>query len=1055
MGSAFALVLHTHLPMVLNHGRWPHGSDWLCEAAFECYLPLLETAHRLVADGISPKWTINLSPILSEQLASPEFQKELSFYYENVRRACVESRAHFEAGGNKEIVRLTSFWEEFYERMWEMHRRIGGDIPGTFAELQRGGHVEMITCAATHGYLPLLGRDESIHLQLRTAVETHRRHFGQAPRGIWLPECAYRPRYEWTPPTGRDSGRVRWVRAGIEELLAGHGLEYFVADAHLVSAGAPVFLYRDFVPLKARRDEPASSVPSTEARSPYAPYRVASRGGTGAAIAFFRDPKTTLQVWSREHGYPGDYAYLEFHKKHFPGGLRFWRITDSSGDLGRKIAYDPALAAQKVGLQARHFVELVTSTLATAGAAGPAVVCSPYDAELFGHWWFEGPLWLEQVAREMARGAAVTPATLGEALAAVEPRATLALPEGSWGGRGGSPRASRAPPTTRTRCAGSSARTSASPTSSRRGAWARPGRAERDAAAGPGPRDDHGRRQGRAAPAAHPRALQVGGAVRRAVPARRFRAVELHELRAPVDLRPRPVQIAVAHRAPARRVADERTAARLLRHGRPAPDALRVGLVPGHRRRRAPEPEPDRRLQRRRDRDLRLGPHLPDGRGPDARLPPGGRRRRHDRHTPRARRARVLLRRAARGSAEVRRRVRGEASGAGPHARHPGLRPRLDGQLSLFAPGAHRRPPRRRAAVHGPRLRPLDHPGAGGRRARLRLRLPDERGAGGEALRGARVLARRRHDRGLLGGPHGPPLLVAGRRSRPPLLADPERASSRPGRAVPRRGRRQRPDRRGVARQARHDPQLDPRPERVGERGRRHRGLDRHGPHDGGQGRPAPARDHRPLQHHPRGHRDRYRSRAGPAAVLRRPLRARRGAARRPSRVVEGRRRILTRSIVIHGHFYQPPRENPWLESVEVQDGAAPFHDWNERVTAECYAPNTAARRVDEQNRILDIVNNFEKISFNAGPTLLAWLDRHRPDVCAKIVAADRASVTARGGHGNAIAQVYNHMIMPLALRRDKVTQVRWGVEDFRARFGREPEGCWLPVSADDYESVA
>src|SRR3989441_475659 len=257
MGSSFALVLHTHLPMVLNHGRWPHGSDWLCEAAFECYLPLLETAHRLVADGISPKWTINLSPILTEQLASPEFQKELSFYYENVRRACVESRAHFEGGGSKEIVRLTSFWEEFYERMWEMHRRIGGDIPG------------------------------------------------------------------------------------IEELRARHGLESFVADAHLVSAGDPVFLYRDFVPFKAGRDVPASSVPGTEARSPYASYRVASRGGSGTAVAFFRDPKTTLQVWSRAHGYPGDYAYLEFHKKHFPGGLRFWRITDNSGDLGRKIAYDP------------------------------------------------------------------------------------------------------------------------------------------------------------------------------------------------------------------------------------------------------------------------------------------------------------------------------------------------------------------------------------------------------------------------------------------------------------------------------------------------------------------------------------------------------------------------------------------------------------------------------------------------------------------------------------------------------------------------------------------
>ena len=161
----------------------------------------------------------------------------------------------------------------------------------------------------------------------------------------------------------------------------------------------------------------------------------------------------------------------------------------------------------------------------------------------------------------------------------------------------------------------------------------------------------------------------------------------------------------------------------------------------------------------------------------------------------------------------------------------------------------------------------------------------------------------------------------------------------------------------------------------------------------------------------------------------------------------------MNRAIVIHGHFYQPPRENPWLETVEVQDSAAPYHDWNERVTAECYAPNTAARRVDEQNRVLDIVNNFEKISFNIGPTLFAWLERHRPDVYAKIIEADRASVAARG-HGNACAQVFNHMIMPLATRRDKVTQVRWGIEDFRARFGREPEGLWLPETAVDNESL-
>ena len=160
------------------------------------------------------------------------------------------------------------------------------------------------------------------------------------------------------------------------------------------------------------------------------------------------------------------------------------------------------------------------------------------------------------------------------------------------------------------------------------------------------------------------------------------------------------------------------------------------------------------------------------------------------------------------------------------------------------------------------------------------------------------------------------------------------------------------------------------------------------------------------------------------------------------------------RYIAIHGHFYQPPRENPWLERVEVQDSAHPYHDWNDRITDECYAPNSAARRVDGDGRILDVVNNYEKISFNVGPTLLAWLELHRPAVYASILDADRRSVVARGGHGNAIAQVYGHAILPLCTLRDKITQVRWGIEDFRARFGREPEGMWLPETAVDTESL-
>jgi alpha-amylase/alpha-mannosidase (GH57 family) len=158
------------------------------------------------------------------------------------------------------------------------------------------------------------------------------------------------------------------------------------------------------------------------------------------------------------------------------------------------------------------------------------------------------------------------------------------------------------------------------------------------------------------------------------------------------------------------------------------------------------------------------------------------------------------------------------------------------------------------------------------------------------------------------------------------------------------------------------------------------------------------------------------------------------------------------RFLAIHGHFYQPPRENPWLEEVEVEPGAAPYHDWNERITAECYAANTAARLDDGEARV---VNNFEKISFNFGPTLLSWLDRHAPVTYRKIVEADRTSREVRHGHGNAIAQAYNHVIMPLASRRDKVTQVGWGIEDFRHRFGRDPEGMWLPETAVDRETLA
>ena len=163
----------------------------------------------------------------------------------------------------------------------------------------------------------------------------------------------------------------------------------------------------------------------------------------------------------------------------------------------------------------------------------------------------------------------------------------------------------------------------------------------------------------------------------------------------------------------------------------------------------------------------------------------------------------------------------------------------------------------------------------------------------------------------------------------------------------------------------------------------------------------------------------------------------------------------MNRYICIHGHFYQPPRENPWLEAVELQHSAYPYHDWNERITAECYAPNAASRILDGGGRIERIVNNYSNISFNYGPTLLSWLEDKAPDTYQAILAADQLSRKNFSGHGSAIAQVYNHMILPLANARDKETQIIWGIRDFERRFGRHPEGMWLPETAVDLETLS
>ncbi|HEY4652515.1 MAG TPA: DUF3536 domain-containing protein, partial [Pontibacter sp.] len=162
----------------------------------------------------------------------------------------------------------------------------------------------------------------------------------------------------------------------------------------------------------------------------------------------------------------------------------------------------------------------------------------------------------------------------------------------------------------------------------------------------------------------------------------------------------------------------------------------------------------------------------------------------------------------------------------------------------------------------------------------------------------------------------------------------------------------------------------------------------------------------------------------------------------------------MERYICIHGHFYQPPRENPWLNEVELQESARPYHDWNERITDECYARNSASRILDNDGTIVDILNNYAWMSFNFGPTLLEWMEKKAPETYQAILAADKESQERFSGHGSALAQVYNHMIMPLANERDKHTQVLWGIYDFKKRFSRDPEGMWLGETAADTQTL-
>ncbi len=437
----FTFVLHSHLPYVLSHGRWPHGMVWLSEAAAETYIPLWRVFKKLNDEGRKIAVTIGITPVLAEQLSDDTFKAEFLDYLEMKRRAAETDLADFEEREETEMAETARFWIDWYRGVEEDFRgELNQDIVQAFRKLQDDGAIEIITCAATHGYLPLLGTDEAVEAQIKVGVETYRKHFGRDPKGIWLPECAYRPGYHWIPPEGDESDG--FDRTGVEQYLKKYGIRYFIVDTHLLKGGKALGVYLNRFEGLRQLWEQAETGMKEQVRdeevekTPYRPYWLADTTLGGEPVGILtRDPKTSLQVWSGEYGYPGDGNYLDFHKKHFPGGHRYWRVTKASADLGEKELYSVNSVEKRLQENADHYVNLLTTVLKESDSipSTDRMVMSPFDTELFGHWWFEGPRWLEKVLAQVDDSPNLTASTGSEIMVAPDQAPVVQLPEGSWG----------------------------------------------------------------------------------------------------------------------------------------------------------------------------------------------------------------------------------------------------------------------------------------------------------------------------------------------------------------------------------------------------------------------------------------------------------------------------------------------------------------------------------------------------------------------------------------------------------------------------------------------
>ena len=408
--GSFCLVLHGHMPYVLHHGVWPNGEDWLYEAAAECYLPLLALIDECQHLNCNPQIAIGLTPVLLEQLAHEDFRSGFAKYLtERVKQARAD-KADFKRQGQAHMAYLADQWKLFFSGLSEQFDRIGRDIPKAFAKQMERGLIQILTSSATHAYLPLLLEDSCVRAQVRAGISSSERILGLRPRGIWLPEGAYRPGGSWSAPIpwGSKNGRI-----GIDQIISDEDLSHFFVESHLLGKGG------------------------TPAGCGLEPVLVNTNGnGNRPPAAFARDAEICRQVWCGFVGYPADGVYLEFHKKHGSRqGLRYWKVTDRRVGLDGKQLYYPNDVAGKIYEHAKHFCYEVKRRLSDyyhrTGRRGVVVAC--FDAELFGHWWFEGPRFLRDVLLTINADPEVELSTPEAYLEKNPPDKFVSLSEGSWG----------------------------------------------------------------------------------------------------------------------------------------------------------------------------------------------------------------------------------------------------------------------------------------------------------------------------------------------------------------------------------------------------------------------------------------------------------------------------------------------------------------------------------------------------------------------------------------------------------------------------------------------